>query len=783
MAQEPTDRETIRKYLLADLAEPQQQALEKRLLSDNKFLEELEIVEDELIDEYWRGELDAQQTIQFQSVFLAASERRNKLRFGRIFMDHVALQADERVLAQVTRPSPAWWSQTFASPVRIAVYALVIAGIAVGTWLAFFRQSDVDRGLIALSEAYRQQRPIEARISQFDYAPYVVTRGDEQERVDALARDRAELTLLNAVREKPTADSYHALGKAFLAKREFDKAIEQFVQALKLDADNAQVYADLGAAWLEKGKASLGRGEGNPNSPELGQGMEELGRSLDNLNRALRLDNTLLEALFNRALAQQSQKLYQQAEQDWLEYLKRDSTSPWSDEARRNLKLLEERKARTSGTKQQLIVDFYKAYKSGDDRGAWAAMSLSRARTGNAVVEGLIDDSLNLAATGRQNESREKLQILSYAGELEFKSVQDRFSRDLAAVYHSATTSQRDLLQRARQLRKSGIDFYNRAEWQQAIKLFSESRELLAQAGNEAEVLFSEAWIGYCHLRIPDPTVSLELFERLSRIFEAKNYRSLFAQTVLAIADSQNAQNEYSRVLERARQSLGLSEQIDDRANAVRCLQASTSVQIIVGNYRESLAATFRALSIAEQLPTDAKLIWPFYHEASIAFYFLEMPEVGLQFEIEALRIATAAGLSLQTSRSHDRLAVIFGRMGNYSEALKHSELAKAAGLKIADERSRTNILAHSALNYARLYRDSGDPQRSLSSYDEALALYEKLGLDIYQYSARKGKFQALLATNNVAAAETELGNVLEWFEENREKDRRGELSQQILRH
>ena len=50
MAQELTDRETIRKYLLAELAEPQRQALEERLISDDEAFEELQIVEDELID-------------------------------------------------------------------------------------------------------------------------------------------------------------------------------------------------------------------------------------------------------------------------------------------------------------------------------------------------------------------------------------------------------------------------------------------------------------------------------------------------------------------------------------------------------------------------------------------------------------------------------------------------------------------------------------------------------------------------------------------------------------
>jgi tetratricopeptide (TPR) repeat protein len=67
-----------------------------------------------------------------------------------------------------------------------------------------------------------------------------------------------------------------------------------------------------------------------------------LGRSLENLSKALELNPNALEALFNRALSRQYLRLYTQAETDWREYLKRDQNSQWSNEARQNLKLIED---------------------------------------------------------------------------------------------------------------------------------------------------------------------------------------------------------------------------------------------------------------------------------------------------------------------------------------------------------------------------------------------------------------------------------------------------------
>ena len=193
-------------------------------------------------------------------------------------------------------------------------------------------------------------------------------------------------------------------------------------------------------------------------------------------------------------------------------------------------------------------------------------------------------------------------------------------------------------------------------------------------------------------------------------------------------------------------------------------------MQLILGNYRDSLSATFRALTLTQSLPADPKLTWPFYHETSLDFYFLDMPTVALQFENEALRLALAAGLPLLTSRSYDRLALLFEGQLNYAEATKNIEQARAAGQGILDERSRANIRAHSALNLGRLYRKTGDPRRAALSIDEALRLYQNLKLETYQYPAHKEKLLTLMALNENDAAEAELDTVLFWFEQNRKE-------------
>ena len=55
-----------------------------------------------------------------------------------------------------------------SSPASVAIGVLVFAGLGLFIWRSI-NQSDLEQGLLALNEAYRQERPVEARISTLDY--------------------------------------------------------------------------------------------------------------------------------------------------------------------------------------------------------------------------------------------------------------------------------------------------------------------------------------------------------------------------------------------------------------------------------------------------------------------------------------------------------------------------------------------------------------------------------------------------------------------------------------
>jgi tetratricopeptide (TPR) repeat protein len=333
---ERADVRQIINYLLGELSDDAQKGVEERLLTDNEYYDLLLATEDDLIDAYLGGAIVGRERERFEAHFLPHPERREKLRFAAAFRDYVSTSAAESPREEADiRALPGRRKLQASFPVVwLAAAAVIIIAVGLASWRIFFHEPGANGGVAALNNAYREQRPVESRISSLDYAPFSVTRGGDDGKSDYVARDRARALIHEEAAEHPGARSYHDLGRLYLAGHEFDKAIEQLDKALRLDDKNAALHSDLGAAYMER--AIAGGGEPNPG---------DLTRGLEYLDQAIRLDDSLLAAYFNRALCLQRMNASTPAVQAWEDYLKKDSDSEWAKEAERNLRLLRDQGA------------------------------------------------------------------------------------------------------------------------------------------------------------------------------------------------------------------------------------------------------------------------------------------------------------------------------------------------------------------------------------------------------------------------------------------------------
>jgi hypothetical protein len=80
----------IRRYILRELAEEEQQRVEERLMTDDAFFERLKIAEDELVDEYLGGELPRSERERFELSFLTTREGHQQVSFNTALRRYVS---------------------------------------------------------------------------------------------------------------------------------------------------------------------------------------------------------------------------------------------------------------------------------------------------------------------------------------------------------------------------------------------------------------------------------------------------------------------------------------------------------------------------------------------------------------------------------------------------------------------------------------------------------------------------------------------------------------------
>ena len=337
-----SEQDQLRNYLLGRLDDHGEEQVEQRLLSDDEFFEEFELIESELIDQFVYGRLSDEERVLFEEHLLQTPKQREKLAFATALREETTDHLARTIQVVPFEPRP---KVRIRSPnlLKIAAAVIVAVGLPVTVWVLVGRRtSDIERGMLALNQAYKNERLVESRISEVNYSQFRPTRGGQGSQIDTHALNEAGLRLSESARTTGNAASYHALGRFYLAGKDFEKAKDQFEQAIRLDSQNAELQSDYAAALFELGKAARNDDEA--------KAAEYFNKSLEHINRALVLNDSLLEALFNRGLLLEELTRLPEAEDTWRTYLQKDSTSPWTKEARRHLSAIEDQRKKASET-------------------------------------------------------------------------------------------------------------------------------------------------------------------------------------------------------------------------------------------------------------------------------------------------------------------------------------------------------------------------------------------------------------------------------------------------
>lgn len=164
-----SDQQEIRRYLLGQLEDEEQQKIEDRLMTENDLFEELEISKDEIVEEYCAGELTTKERDWLEQHFLASPEGQRRRTFA-LALKHGKPPIPKGVTLierLQTRFSNLWRSQPWAvAAIASAVVVLVVGGIVLRATLSTSRSTTFLSLTLTNSSAIRSEetQPI-ARVS------------------------------------------------------------------------------------------------------------------------------------------------------------------------------------------------------------------------------------------------------------------------------------------------------------------------------------------------------------------------------------------------------------------------------------------------------------------------------------------------------------------------------------------------------------------------------------------------------------------------------------------
>ncbi|HKQ92418.1 MAG TPA: tetratricopeptide repeat protein, partial [Blastocatellia bacterium] len=795
----PEQEDRIRRYLLGVATPDEVEQVETDLLRGDENVERLLLIEDELITDYALGALELRERELLEKNFFSTPERQERLMIARELMKQVStydkwqtaeVRGKTRAANESSVAQQMWkWVAAFLLPGqfgwtgqlrwKIAGGGALVIGLGIGIWylLEGVRKTDVEarleKGMVALNQAFRERRLVKARITELQYAPFRETRGGseadgEQDGVDLTARRRAFDLLDDAVRESSTAGvagattaAHHAMGRLYLARKNFEDAIAEFEAALKTAPNNARLHSDLGAALMEKSELEA--------PGKSGRDPRTIDRCLEHLNRAIELDDSLLEPVFNRAFLRQNLGQLFQAKEDWDNYLKKDSTSAWAEEARRNLKLIEERNKRVAQRGEELFVAFQQAHQAGDEEQVWSVFRRSHFLLGNHITARLINETLAFTQEGQAQDALARWQVLSDLGALAERKSGDRYVADLARVYRPSSAARARALAEARSLFKDAYKSFSESQFSQALTKFGQAQAIFRRQGDLGEALLSEYRSGFCYLQQADTRRSLESFNEVVQTSEARAYKWLQSLALNGLANAQTRLTEHSNAVATCRRAHQLASEIGDENGRLRSLSILTGLYERLGKFRESWREAQECLELSEKIVADQSQVITFYSVSARCFYSMGLYSAALDYARETLRLGEAmSSPPLIMSRYLTSTGLVYARFGKYEEAIEYIKRGMRISQSARPEALAREMAAYTALFLGQTYRLSGAADEAAAMIEKAADFCREKDDPLMLQRVAKERLLGHIARGEETEARNNLLNVIALYEEMR---------------
>jgi hypothetical protein len=615
--------------------------------------------------------------------------------------------------------------------IALTVAAAALLILASGLLIVQRHAADPLRRLIAL--APRSARAVEPRLTGgFAWAPY---RGPMRE--EPSATDPAQLRLAGAAGEAvaragsdPASGAQHSAGIALLLIEKPGEAATRLRAATERAPDDARGWSDYAAALDDEAIRAQ--------RPSLHA------EALPAADHALRIDASLPEALFNRALILEHLGLTAESGKSWEQYLRIDPSSPWAAEAREHLKGLPVADSENRFREEQPRLE--RAALAGDMRAVDELVSRypQQSRT-FAEVEYL----------GRwgENGSNDALTIARAIGDALRRISGESLLHDAGQAIDGGDAARRARIASAHAVYRRARIAYSK---QQPAAAQPELRRAAALFAEDGDPMSLVARYYAASARYDGEDVAGARAELLSLAAETNaHHLALAAQIRWELALTYIADADWTAALATLTESESLFQTLGERSNLgfIEGLQA-TSLSCL-GRTDEAWAARIRSLRVLEAEGRGDLLAVSLggATRAELLAGRLQTARALLEIEVAANRDARAPVL---LTNALVRLTLVNTRLGDDDAASQSARELLAVAHSVSDPSLRGPVLAGAnvAAGAAALHGDPREASRLLTS---AIDFYARSERRLFLPEARLLRARAALRLGDRAAAARDL--------------------------
>jgi CHAT domain-containing protein/tetratricopeptide (TPR) repeat protein len=498
---------------------------------------------------------------------------------------------------------------------RMAAGLAAAAVLLLAVLQVWRSRSGREQPLVAeLAEAMGTHRFVEPRLTGgFRHGRLVVVRSDtpppglDQQTpavIAAVARIRAR------AESDPSAEALGALAITYLVSGDVGGAVKALESATVQDPGNARLRSDLAAAYLVRA-ARL-------DEPA------DLPRALEAAETAIALANPPDEAWFNRALALEGLHLADAAAEAWGDYLDRDATSAWADEARRHIEQLPQKRRSSADEDRSRLRATLDGGAGAVDRLARDEPSLLRDYFDSELLPAWAD--AHLAGRSEAGWLRDEAQLI---GDALLRATGDALPHETARALGLGTASR----------------LHSQAVGHQAFQAAQRHRERMdpscavhraalasLQAGESPRAAWAQLHVVITCLFAGDQDAALAELARIETVAARGRYVQLLGRVRWMQGLILAERGELSAALDRYRLARDAFVEIRERESEAGALALIAQNLRVMGEGRRAWRERLRALALLGELrhPRRQHAV---LDEAVHACLAEQAPRTGLHFE------------------------------------------------------------------------------------------------------------------------------------------------------